>query len=256
MPILNVDTTKLIIVFIFTFLFSSLYAQPPSDTVTAVNTAGYIQKFVRVNGFVVDTENNLPITSLMVINKRTNNGSFSDSDGKFSVIIEYKDTLVLSALGFKAQLFSLKDSVFKSEYNVQIQLSKLEYTLKEVVVFPIKSLNEIQRDIDKLGVKRTYAFTPVDAFQSPISYLYDRFSKFSKSKRKVAELESEDLKREILKDMFRLYIKYDIIDLDDVQFDAFIRYLNFSDSFMKNATQLELILAIKGKYESFKYRWQ
>jgi hypothetical protein len=86
--------------------------------------------------------------------------------------------------------------------------------------------------------------------------LYERFSRFGKSKRLVAELENEDMKRDILKDMFRLFVKHDIINLNDEEFDAFIKYLNFSDEFMQNSTQLELIMAIKGKYETFKYRWK
>ena len=77
-----------------------------------------------------------------------------------------------------------------------------------------------------------------------------------KSKQKVAEWENEDLKQEILKDLFRLFIKHDIIDLNDTDFDAFIKYLNFSDEFIQDASQLELVMAIKGKYESFKYRWK
>jgi hypothetical protein len=214
------------------------------------------QNSIIINGQAYDRESKLPLPRLMIINKRTNNGFFADAEGQFFIKSLQSDTIMLSALGFKLKKICFKDSVYRSQYFINVPLEKLYFTLKEVSVFPIRSLNEIQKDIDKLGIKKTYSAEGVDAFQSPITFLYERFSRFGKSKRLVAELENEDMKRDILKDMFRLFIKHDIIDLNDEEFDAFIKYLNFSDEFMQNSTQLELIMAIKGKYETFKYRWK
>ena len=192
----------------------------------------------------------------MIINKRTNNGSFADSEGKFRITAMQSDTIMLSAIGFKIKKICLKDSTAKKYYDINIPLEKLYFTLKEVSVFAPRNLNEISKDINKLGIKDTYTAEGLGAIGSPITFLYERFSKFAQSKRKVAELENEDFKRDILKDLFRLYIKHDIINLNEEEFDAFIKYLNFSDEFMQNASQLELTMAIKGKYETFKDRWK
>lgn len=191
----------------------------------------------------------------MIINKRTNHGYFANPEGKFSMSVLPSDTIIFSAIGFKVRNVCFKDSLGKVGGGYDIALSKLYFELKEVSVFADRSLNEIQNDIDKLGVDRSYSTSGANAFESPITALYERFSKFEKSKRKVAEWENEDLKRDVLKDLFHLYVKNDVIDLKDEEFDAFIKYLNMSDEFIKNATQFELVMAIKGKYESFKYRW-
>jgi hypothetical protein len=215
------------------------------------------QNTVIINGQAYDKESKLPLPRLMVINKRTNNGTFADSEGKFSMYAYQTDTITLSAIGFKVKNICLADSALKMKYDVMVPLEKLYFTLQEVSVFAPRTLNEIQRDIDKLGVKKTYSTQGVsDALSSPVTFLYERFSKFAQQKRKVAEWENEDLKRDILKDLFRLYIKHDIIDLSEEEFDAFIKYLQLSDDFIKNATQLELVMAIKGRYENFKYRWK
>lgn len=211
---------------------------------------------IEINGQAYDKESKLPLPRLMIINKRTNNGVFADSEGKFSISALQTDTVLLSALGFRQKRICLKDSIAKKLYYLYIPLDKLYFTLKEVSVFATRNLNEIQNDIDKLGIRKTYSVEGIDALESPITYLYERFSKFGESKRKVAEWENADLKRDILKDLFRLYIKHDIIALSEEEFDAFIRYLHLSDEFMQNSTQLELTMAIKGKYESFKYRWR
>jgi len=209
-----------------------------------------------INGQAYDKESKLPLPRLMVINKRTNIGTFADSEGKFSISALQSDTIMLSALGFKLKKITLKDSVYKKQYYIIIPLEKLYFTLQEISVFASRTLNEIQMDIDKLGIKKSYSVVGLDAIESPITYLYERFSKFGKSKQKVAEWENEDFKRDILKDLFRLYIKHEIIDLTEAEFDAFIKYLNLSDEFIQNASQLELTMAVKGKYENFKYRWR
>lgn len=236
----NVSITKISFLVILTFSFFYTSAQ----------------NIVTISGQAYDKESKLPLPKLMIINKRTSNGVFADSEGKFIITALQSDTIMLSALGFKLKTICLKDSAAKDQYYIYVPLEKLYFTLREISIFPIRSLNEIQKDINNLGIKKTYSLEGLDAISSPITYLYERFSKFGRSKQKVAEWENEDLKRDILKDLFRLFIKHDIIDLNDAEFDAFIKYMNFSDEFMQKATQLELIMAIKGKYETFRYRWK
>lgn len=215
------------------------------------------QEPVTISGHAYDKDNkSLPLPKLMIINKRTNQGIFADAESKFIITILPADTLIFSAIGFKVRSLCFQDSITKGQLNIEIPLSKLQFELKEVSIFAERNLNEIQKDIDKLGVKSTYSVSGVNAIESPVTALYERFSKFGKAKRKVAEWENEDLKRDILKELFHLYVKYEVIDLKDEEFNEFIKYLNLSDEFIQNATQFELVMAIKGKYESFKYRWK
>jgi hypothetical protein len=219
--------------------------------------SGKAQSTIKIAGKVFDRDNKtLPLSQTMIINKRTNNGTFADAEGKFSLTILPSDTIIFSAIGFRVKSLCFKDSVASGIIYFDIALHKLQFELKEVSVFANRSLNEIQNDIDKLGVRKTYSAEGINSFESPITALYERFSKFAKSKQRVAEWENEDLKRDILKDLFHLYVKYEVIDLKDDEFDAFVKYLNLSDAFIQNASQFELVMAIKGKYESFKYRWK
>jgi hypothetical protein len=219
----------------------------------------YSQKMtITISGQAYDRESKLPLPKLMVINKRTGVGLFADSESKFSISAKQTDTILFSAIGFKMKKICLRDSVEKPRFYLIIPLERLSYTLKEVSVFAPRTLNEIDKDISGLDSVHSYNrnFHDINGLESPITYLYERFSKFARSKQKVAMWENEDLKRSILKDLFRIYIKHDIMDLNEEEFDAFINYCNLSESFIKNATQFELVMAIKGKYESFKYRWK
>jgi len=220
-------------------------------------TSLYAQETITVEGIVYDNDTKLALPQLMVINAKTGLGMFADAEGKFSVKISKTDTLAFSCVGYHLKKVSLNDSAAKQKYYLTIQMNKLQYTLKEISVFANRSLNEIDKDIAKLDSTSAYAsFKDVNGLESPITYLYMRFSKFGKSKTLVAELENEDLKKQILKDLFRLYIKYEIIELNEEEFDAFIKYCNLSEEFIKTASQFELVTAIKAKYESFRLRWK
>jgi hypothetical protein len=224
-----------------------------------ISLFSYSQKAsITISGQAYDKESKLPLPKLMVINKRTGVGVFADSESKFSIAARQTDTILFSAIGFKMKKICLKDSAEKNMFYLFIPLERPYYTLKEVSVFAPRTLNEIDKDISGLDSVRSYNrnFHDINGLESPITYLYERFSKFARSKQKVAMWENEDLKRSILKDLFRIYIKHDIIDLNEEEFDAFIIYCNLSESFIKNATQFELVMAIKGKYASFKYRWK
>jgi hypothetical protein len=219
----------------------------------------YSQKAtITISGQAYDRESKLPLPKLMVINKRSGVGVFADSESKFSISAKQTDTILFSAIGFKMKKICLRDSSEKARFYMVIALDRLSYTLKEVSVFAPRTLNEIDKDISGLDSVRSYNrnFHDINGLESPITYLYERFSKFARSKQKVAMWENEDLKRSILKDLFRIYIKHDIMDLSEEEFDAFINYCNLSESFIKNASQFELVMAIKGKYSSFKYRWK
>jgi hypothetical protein len=221
------------------------------------SSTSFSQNAVKITGRAYDKANkNLPLPRLMIINKRTNQGIFADEESKFALTILPADTIIFSAIGYKVKTVCFYDSVIKKQYYYEVALQKLELTLPEVSVFADRNLNEIQRDIDRLGVSKRYSTEGVDAVSSPVTALYERFSKIEKSKRRVAEWENEDLKKDILRDLLHMYVKYEIIDLQDDEFDAFIKYLNLSDDFIRNSTQFELITAIKGRYESFKYRWK
>lgn len=205
-----------------------------------------------VKGKIVN-DNQTPLNHVMVINKRSNTGSFASVEGSFREIILRSDTLLISSVGYATQKICFKDSVGKKEFVVTIKLGTIQVKLKEVPIYPVKTLNEVDKQIKEIGVKETDTYTDINALASPITYLYERFSKFERSKRLVAEMENDDRRRAVLKDLFRIYIKYDIIYLTDEQFDEFIDYCKLSDAFIKNATQYELIKEIQQKFKGYEF---
>ena len=100
-------------------------------------------------------------------------------------------------------------------------------------------------------MRETRQVTGIEVLNSPITALYQAFSKKEQSKRKVAEMEFQDDQRAVVKELLRIYVAYDVVKLDEEDFDEFIYFLNVNPDFLRTASEFELIDFIKGKYEHF-----
>jgi hypothetical protein len=230
-----------IILFTLLTLFSGEYSCQ-SDSLTDM---------IRIDGKVRD-ENDQPIANAIIINKNTKSGSFGRADGSFLIVCNRQDTLAITSLGFMTRSLTYADSSGTS-FTPVIYLETRVYQMAAVEIFAPRELEQIQEDIDKLGYnEEDYMLSGINAAQSPITFLYQQFSKKERSKREVARMENEDRKRELLKELFRLYVDYQIIELNDDDFDAFIDYLNVSDEFMIRSTQYDFLIYVRDRFRDYK----
>ncbi len=207
---------------------------------------------ISVQGELRD-EMDQPIPNAIIINRTTKMGSFGKPNGTFEVKCQRGDTLAITSLGFQTRYVTYIDSIFSSEFKLKLYLDTRTYMMSEVEVFAPRDLEQIQADIQKLGYnEKDYMISGINAVQSPITFLYQQFSKKEQSKRKVAYLENEDRKRDLLKELFRLYVDYEIIALNDEQFDDFINYLNVSDEFLIQSSQYDFLVYVKDRFRDYK----
>lgn len=210
------------------------------------------QELVTVHGKVITSTDQHTYYDLMIVNKRTRTGTFGNADGSFTVQALRTDTLMIGSIGHHTGILCLKDSVERAIYDIRIRLIPLRVQLAEVEILPERTLKQIQADIEKLGYKPSdYKLTTVNALQSPITALYQEFSRRERSKRLVAELENEDRKRAILQELLHKYVQYDIIKLSPDAFDDFIEFCSVPDDVIKGLTQYEFLVYIKRKYELY-----
>jgi hypothetical protein len=194
-----------------------------------------------------------PIPNAILINRTTKKGAFGKPNGAFEVRCQRGDTLAITSLGFQTRYVTYSDSLFKSDFRLKLYLDTRSYMMSEVEVFAPRDLEQIQADIEKLGYnEKDYMISGINAVASPITFLYQQFSKKEQSKRKVAYLENEDRKRELLKELFRLYVDYEIIALNDELFDDFINYLNVSDEFLIQSSQYDFLVYVKDRFRDYK----
>jgi len=205
---------------------------------------------VLFKGSVRDSLHEQTFYNLMVINRSMGKGVFGQANGRFAVYVNDGDSVVLSVKGY--DLISLKIQAdehcrFEGEY----VLTGTPKRLPEVVVLPIKSLQEIRQEREALVMIETRQVTGAEVLQSPITALYQAFSKTERAKRKIAEWQYKDSQRDILKELLRAYVAYEVVELSEEEFDDFIEFLTINGDFLRTATEWELIEYIKGKFEHF-----
>lgn len=199
------------------------------------------------------SESGRPLFDAMVVNRTQQVGKFCEGDGSFLIKICKNDTLQIGATGFASMRISFRDSLPKKRYVLDIRMRQLKVVIPEVAIIADRDLNQIQADIDRLGFnERDYRVSGINAFESPITFLYEAFSRRERSKRLVAEMRNDDRRRELLKELFAKYVEYEIIALEDREFDAFVEFMDPGDEVLKRFSQYEFIVYVKESFSAYK----
>ena len=170
------------------------------------------QNTVRVSGSVAEARSRLPVPGATVQVQRTRRGVVSGTTGEFSLDALPTDTILFRALGFKAQRMALGGTGL-SQLVVRVLLARDSVQLGNVQVTADRPdraiINRALRNIKRpkppvmSGVKRppkpkplfavdsTAPKAPIPTIASPVSLLYDQFSREGKQRRKMEQLEAE-----------------------------------------------------------------
>jgi hypothetical protein len=201
-------------------------------------------------GKVVDTLQAQGFYNLMIINRTSGRGVFGQPDGSFMVYCNENDSINLSTKGYPIYGFRVK-----ADSNHQMKITGiLENKIqeeKEVIVRPLKTLQQIKEERASLSMRETRLVTGIEVLNSPITALYQRFSEREQNKQWVAKMEFKDNQTKVLKELLRVYISYDIVNLDEVEFEDFITFLNIDENFLKTSSEMELVTFIKDKFEHY-----
>jgi len=167
---------------------------------------------VRVSGSVAAADTRQPLPGATVQVRRTRRGTLTDAAGDFAVDALPTDTVLFRALGYKPQRLALGGTGL-SQLVVRIQLVRDSVRLGEVQVtsdrpdraLVNRALRNIKRPVPPptSGVRRppkpkplfavdsTAPRKPVPTIASPVSLLYDQFSREGKQRRKMEAIEAE-----------------------------------------------------------------
>jgi hypothetical protein len=217
---------------------SSAFASTSSDSTLVVS--GWI---FQDNGSIVP--------AAMAVNRNSGGGVFVERDGSFLVRARPGDTLVFGSIGY----YSVEKRVerYMRDTSLHITLRRLEVELGIAEVFAPRTLNNILKEIETLGYEeKDFRVSGVNAMQSPITFLYEQFSRVEKSKRLVAELENNDSRRALLQELFSKYVDYDIIQLKPEDFKRFAEFCDPGDELLQAWSQYEFIIYVKRQFSMFK----
>lgn len=208
---------------------------------------------VEIIGEVIDTTNRQQFYNIIVYNKSINKGYFGSPDGTFRIEAESNETIIISVEGYEKNTITIDDSNLKPRLYYTIYLTPKVKQLKTIVIQPLKTLQQIKEERENLALKESKKTVEgINIIQSPITALYERYSKRAQTVKKINELKYNDEKSQILKELLSIYVVYEIIELDNKDFDSFINFLNINDEILTKTTDIELATFIKDKFEHYK----
>lgn len=209
----------------------------------------YSQQLIK--GKIVENDSNTVMPFVYVINKSTGNGTMSDNAGNFYLRTNANDTLVVSFVGYvrlKVPVAKLKTD---ANGEVRIVMKKIIYDLGPVTVtsFKIKPYEreKMNKVIEDAKIK------PVNALSSPITALYDQFSKRGKEQRKLAAIFEQVFIDEQVNQKLNPEILRKLTGDDRIDYEKFRKYCySLTDYYILNHEGYDLYYKVMECY----YRWK
>jgi hypothetical protein len=192
------------------------------------------------------------IDQVMVINKRTNTGVFSDIKGNFTINADSHTVIIFKKLGFETDTLKVWNSWNLIKNNriyidiymkvKPIMLPSFTFNYKHVSIDPVERRKEWSYVLD-----RSHA-----SAQSPITALYQQFSKKGKELRKLEALYYEDEKRRYMEERFSRFKAVLLTGLAGKDLDGFLFFCRPSYELMMMYNDYELYTRINQCYEEYK----
>lgn len=127
---------KKIVVFLFLFLFATLYALKA--------TAQGQDKYIQFSGFVIDSKTEEALPGAFIKIENAGRGTLSNSRGYFILNVFPGDSIIFSYIGFAKQFHVIPDNVGLN-YSAVVELQEDAKMLKEVQVYPFRTEEEFKK---------------------------------------------------------------------------------------------------------------
>ena len=150
-----------------------------------------------LQGKVLTSDSLLPIENAHIISKFNRWGTISDEKGKFAMMVDKNDSLLITSVSFASVILYLNDSVQSSEPPFQIYMSKDTIMMNEFIIHAfwdyttfkqmIISMKPIDFDFSRLDFEENLmlALPAGGTGLSPVQALYNRFNKDERLKRQL-----------------------------------------------------------------------
>ncbi len=101
---------------------------------------------------VVKNEQEKKLPYVHIVNINTANGTISDMNGIFSLVVHPGDTIWFSSVGFKRQKISIPDTLNAAFYSSDVKMVKDTVTIEQITVYPWGTYTEFKEAFLKLEI--------------------------------------------------------------------------------------------------------
>jgi len=214
---------------------------------------------ITVNGEIRDAADNSPVPFVHIINTSAAQGTASNSEGRFKIMMSPSDTLLFSAIGFEKYIFTLSEGVDTKSILVTIVLDASSMELDPVKIFAYKDEQSFKRAIIEMDVPEEKSNRmQLDGFYygprkeskvsvlSPISFIASRVSKKAIEKRKYAKVTAEyDHWMTTVYNKYNPQVVQEITGLPEDKVEDFMKFCKLANSFLSLSSEYEVVVAIQ-----------
>ncbi len=238
-----------------------------------VFTLSKAQDQIQVFSAVVENESTgFPMESVHVLNLTQIIGTTTDKNGRFEIKVSANDTLYFSYLGFKPLKVAVTNDLMKFG-NAKFELTELALALEEIILRPYQLTGILDIDAKNIpintakrysvsglpnigyeaGNRNPYSITKTfKAILSPVDFLHNLFSQKEKQLRKLKKMREDDEIKNLLSSKFNREILTQLLYVSKVEIYEILRGCNFSDTFIKDSNDLQILEAISECYDEYR----
>ncbi len=206
---------------------------------------------VRVAIKLIDmaTQKPVPYASVRILG--TKRGLVADSNGFFTLVISQRDTLKITSIGYHDYIY-IKDPAKQTSYYEVVQMRSKIFELSAVQIMAKRN-----KDLNNPMVRWEYKakfqpkvwlfYTPTGeppeapSLMSPISYLYDRFSRRGKDARKLRDMVAERARRKRHMQRYNSVKVQEWTGIQDDEIQEFMKFCPMPDCFLEEASDFEIV---------------
>jgi len=228
----------------------------------------------RVTGKVESESSKTSLQNVHVLNLSKVVGTITDEEGVFEINASVNDTLYFSYIGYKPLKIIVTNDLIKYEDNdLTFNLTELALALEEVIITPYRLTGYLEIDVKNAPINSSPRYRIIGlpnlgyeggrrtrsgiskvlgAIFNPADFLN---SLFKRNPKKMAKLrlirEDEEIKR-LLSTKFDREVLVQLLGIPKIDINEILRNCSFSDTFIKEANDLQIMEAINECYDEYR----
>ena len=204
---------------------------------------------VSVRGKVSDSVSKAVLSPVSIENLRTHQGCFSNAKGEFTIEAELGDFLIFTHVGYNRKVVSLK--VADDAKDLKVYMTVKTTSLKQVTIK--RGPTEYQKDSANRAdiYKDAFEYQQQKSAFSPVTTIYQKFSKKYKNLRKFQEQIVDNEKQKFIDTRYTAELTTKMTQLEGDDLASFMNQYPMDYEYARVATELEIKMWIKYNFQDY-----
>ena len=228
----------------------------------------------RVRGKVQSESSQTLLQNVHVLNLSKVVGTISDEEGVFEINASVNDTLYFSYIGYKPLKIIVTNDLIKYEDNdLTFNLTELALALEEVIITPYRLTGYLEIDVKNAPINSSPRYRIIGlpnlgyeggrrtrsgiskvlgAIFNPADFLNSLFKRNPKKMAKLRLMREDEEIKNLLSTKFDREVLVQLLGIPKIDINEILRNCSFSDTFIKEANDLQIMEAINECYDEYK----